>query len=223
MKEYYDGKKKEIEMESLQIGDEEIEMESLQIGDEEIEMESLQIGDMDNFAALKYDFTEDQVRYIFSYPDNQENNGSNYKEQIIEALIDAGIISAGDLSENPYESRVSFITDSGATAYHCSTLTTQLKPSLRPYLVCDIGGKIFGISTIIAKELPETGDVSSFIDQSGVGYGNLELDRKMRQFLVSGITSTEKDDQEALEKIRDIVFEYYNEEIKVIFLSNSSL
>jgi hypothetical protein len=94
---------------------------------------------------------------------------------------------------------------------------------LRPYLVCDIGGKIFGISTIIAKELPETGDVSSFIDQSGVDCGNLELDRKMRQFLVSGITSTEDADQEVLEKIRDIVFGFYNENIKVSFLLNSSL
>jgi hypothetical protein len=199
MKKYYDGNKNETEMESLQIGDK------------------------DDFAALKYDFTEDQIRYVFSYTDNQVDSGSQYKEQITEALIDAGIISAGDLSENPYESRVSFITDSGATAYHCSTLTTQLKPSLRPYLVCDIGGKIFGISTIIAKELPETGDVSSFIDQSGVGCGNLELDRNMKQFLEARITSTEDADQEMLKKIHNIVFEYYNENIKVIFLSNSSL
>jgi hypothetical protein len=199
MKKYYDGNKNETEMESLQIGDK------------------------DDFAALKYDFTEDQIRYVFSYPDNQVDSGSQYKEQITAALIDAGIISAGDLSENPYESRVSFITDSGATAYHCSTLTTQLKPSLRPYLVCDIGGKIFGISTIIAKELPETGDVSSFIDQSGVGCGNLELDRNMKQFLEARITSTEDADQEMLKKIHNIVFEYYNENIKVIFLSNSSL
>jgi hypothetical protein len=191
--------------------------------EKEIETESLQVGGTDDSTNLKYEFTEDQVRYVFSYPDNQENDGSRYKEQIIEALIDTGIISAGDLSENPYESRVSFITDSGATAYHCSTLTTQLKPSLRPYLVCDIGGKIFGISTIIAKELPETGDVSSFIEQSGVGCGNLELDRNMRQFLEARITSTEDADQEMLEKVRNIVFEYYNENIKVIFLSNSSL
>lgn len=191
--EYYDSKKKETEIESLSVGY------------------------TDDTASLKYDFAEDKVRYIFSYPDNEEDGVSKYKEQVTEALIDAGIIRTGDLSENAYESRLSFVSDSGATAYYCSTLTSQLKPSSRPYLVCDIGGRIFGQSTIKATELPDTGDISSFIDLSGVGCGNLELDRKMRQFLTAKITSTEYDDQEALEKIRDIVFEFYKENIEVIF------
>jgi hypothetical protein len=173
----------------------------------EIENESLSVGDTDDIASLKYDFTKDSVRYVFSYPDNEEDGGSKYKEQVTAALIDAGIIRTGDLRENAYESRLSFISDSGATAYYCSTLTSQLKPSLRPYLVCDIGGKNFGISTIIARDLPETGDISSFIDQSGVGCGNLELDRKMGQFLTAKITSTEDADQEVLEKIRDVAFD----------------
>ncbi|KAI8888879.1 hypothetical protein K501DRAFT_282533 [Backusella circina FSU 941] len=198
MKEYYDTQNLINETETLVIADREDSIE-------------------ENDSKVTYSFDEDQVRYIFSYPDNQEDDGASYREQITEAVINAGIISANDLSANDYESRLSFLTDSGATAYHCSALNYLLKPSIRPYLVCDVGGKVFGLSTIMARELPETGEVSSSIEQSDVGCGNLELDNKMRSFLATKVTSSSDDDKEALKMIHDRLFEEYIDRIKLSF------
>jgi hypothetical protein len=155
-------------------------------------------------------FTGDQIRYVLSIPDNQDGP---YKDKMKEALIMAGIIES-----NVPEGRLSFIKESEATGYHCLKQCieskNQLNPSLKPYLVCDIGGTVFGVSTIEAKELFETGTVLSHIDKSIGNCGTVDLNIEMRN-LLGYMLPDKSGGTKQLKELREKLFEYYVENIKV--------
>jgi hypothetical protein len=154
---------------------------------------------------------ESEIRFVVSYPDNQ--NG-DYKIKMKNAFEMAGIIGPSDPEE-----RLVFITDSEATAYSC-TVDEKVNYSKEPYIVCDIGGTVFGISTLKVFELSETGTVEAQIDQSSGECGSIKLDINMRKYLESKISASDEKDLDKLKLVQNRVFDFFDEQIKVIILIN---
>jgi hypothetical protein len=156
-----------------------------------------------------------QIRYIVSYPDNQ--NEGEYTAMMKEALELAGIISPSDPPE-----RLIFRPESEATAYACTVDGVISCPS-DPYIVCDIGRTGFGISTIQADELAETGAIEPHFECSSSKCGSSEPDKNMKKYLENKISASDENDLYTLERVRERVFDVYIDRIAVTFFVEKSL
>jgi hypothetical protein len=166
---------------------------------------------MSNLDYNVPEITNDQICYVFSCPDDQKN--TDYQVKIKNALKMAGIITPNDPKD-----KLRFITESEATAFFCTTLSSEMKVSPDPYLVCNVGDTL-GLCTVEVSELPETAKVTLLDGQARISCGSLELDRNMREYLKDNVTSSPKD-SEILKRFHDRLFEFYIENIKVTVILN---
>jgi hypothetical protein len=154
-----------------------------------------------------------QIRYIISYPDNE---GDRYQNNLKKALMMAEIINKDDPEE-----RLVFIKESAAVAHYCIQQSLpELKPSRKPYLICDVGSKVFGISSVMIDELVDTGKITSHSQQAINKWGTLELDRRMKKYLKKRFQGSPGFTADQINATIERIFEYYLEDIKVNYFSN---